>query len=71
MTLKRKCYPNFVVCNNMILEIKSCEAFTDAHIAKGIIYLKVSISTKMNSFFSLLFFQKRLYEDNIFGFVRG
>lgn len=40
--LKHKFYADFVVFNQIILEVKSCELFTDSHIAQCINYLKIS-----------------------------
>ena len=42
IVLKHKFYADFVVFDQIILEIKSCETFNDAHIAQCINYLKVS-----------------------------
>ncbi|MEX0995805.1 MAG: GxxExxY protein [Flavobacteriaceae bacterium] len=40
--LKHKFYADFVVFEKIILEVKSCEIFTDSHIAQCINYLKIS-----------------------------
>lgn len=40
--LKHKFYADFVVFNKIILEVKSCELFTDSHIAQCINYLRIS-----------------------------
>lgn len=40
--LKHKFYADFVVFDNIILEIKSCESFNNNHISQCLNYLKVS-----------------------------
>ena len=42
--LKHKFYADFVVFDNIILEIKSCESFNNSHITQCLNYLKVSQS---------------------------
>ncbi len=42
VVLKHKFYADFVVFEKIILEVKSCEIFTDSHIAQCINYLKIS-----------------------------
>tara|TARA_R110002072_G_scaffold41085_5_gene115819 strand:+ start:1923 stop:2297 length:375 start_codon:yes stop_codon:yes gene_type:complete len=42
VVLKHKFYADFVVFEKIILEVKSCETFTDSHIAQCINYLKIS-----------------------------
>ncbi|MCR9181706.1 MAG: GxxExxY protein [Flavobacteriaceae bacterium] len=42
IVLKHKFYADFVVFEKIILEVKSCEIFTDSHIAQCINYLKIS-----------------------------
>jgi GxxExxY protein len=42
IVLKHKFYADFVVFDKIILEIKSCSAIIDPHIAQCINYLKVS-----------------------------
>lgn len=39
---KHKFYADFVVFNNINLEIKSCESFNNSHISQCLKYLKVS-----------------------------
>ena len=43
-TLKKRFYADFVVFDNIILEIKSCESFNNSHITQCLNYLKVSQS---------------------------
>lgn len=40
--IKHKFYADFVVFDEIILEIKSCDSFVDSHISQCINYLKVS-----------------------------
>src|SRR5690242_3752325 len=40
--LKHKFYADFVIFDEIILEIKSCDSFTESHISQCINYLKVS-----------------------------
>lgn len=42
VVLKHEFYADFVVFEKIILEVKSCETFTDSHIAQCINYLKIS-----------------------------
>ena len=42
VVLKHKFYADFVVFEKIILEVKSCETFTDSHIAQCINYIKIS-----------------------------
>jgi GxxExxY protein len=40
--LKHKFYADFIVFESIILEIKSCDSFSNSHISQCLNYLKVS-----------------------------